>query len=100
MSNNVWEMCQHCITEVELSPELIRQTCPNCSIDILPCAMCDSDITNCLFCPAEKLPKRFIVSISDETSEYIITDTKTNRKIWVKIYAFSEIIKVFDLLCG
>ena len=60
--------------------------------------MCNSDITSCLYCPAEKLPKRFVVSISDETSEYIITDTETNKKIWVKLSAFSEIIKVFDLL--
>jgi predicted RNA-binding Zn-ribbon protein involved in translation (DUF1610 family) len=98
MSNKVWEMCPHCTTEVELEPKLIRQSCPNCGVDILPCASCNSDITSCLYCPAEKLPSRFSVAISENSPEYIITDTETNKRVWVKIYAFSEIIKIFDLL--
>lgn len=47
------EWCSNCQHEVELSTEMVKQVCPECGVDILPCSMCDMDANPCRNCPIE-----------------------------------------------
>ncbi len=46
----VYEWCSCCNTEVKLYAVSERQTCPNCGVTILPCALCDCDVVDCAKC--------------------------------------------------
>lgn len=47
------EWCSHCDTEVELKTEIVRQKCPSCGEEILPCSVCTVNY-DCNNCPDDK----------------------------------------------
>lgn len=42
-----YEMCPHCVAEIEVVAELAIQQCPSCGKHIVICSMCESCHTDC-----------------------------------------------------
>lgn len=46
----ITELCSNCDTEVEIKHGCVKQQCPNCNKNILPCSMCDHNEIDCNDC--------------------------------------------------
>lgn len=46
------EYCPHCNKEVKIKCGFVKQECPECKLDMLPCSLCDTNEIDCRKCLA------------------------------------------------